>query len=85
MDGIDEHEKIVDTESEVFMEICGNEDWMPRYEDTVWPSKGSTMVTACVDEIRDNIDAAERVKINYNGMSQRNQQRADGIQQYTAT
>ena len=57
---IDEHEKSSDTESEVFMEVCGNEDWMPRYEDTVWPPEGNTKGTTGVDEIRDDVDTVER-------------------------
>ena len=73
-EGIDEHEKNSNTESEVFMEICGNEDCMPIYEDTVWPSEGNTTATTEVDEIRDDVDTAVRIKISYNGMSQRNQQ-----------
>ena len=32
-------------EDELFMEICGNEDWMQRYEDIVWPPEEVTMVT----------------------------------------
>ena len=51
------------------MEICGNEDWMPRYEDTVWPPEESTMVTTGGDKMRNDVDSAERVKIKYNRMS----------------
>ena len=31
-------------------------------------------MTTCVDEIRDDVDTVEKVKIRYNGMSQWNQQ-----------
>ena len=42
------------------MEICGDEDWMPRYEDTVWPPEGNTTVTTGLDEIRDDVDTVEK-------------------------
>ena len=68
-------------QDEVFMEICGDEDWMPQYENTVWPPEESTMVTTGEDETRDDVDSAERVKIRYNGMSQWTQ-RSCNIQQH---
>ena len=73
----DENRKISDTRTkkdESFMEICGNEDWKPQYEDIAWPLEEITMETTGGDKIRVDVDSVERVKIRYNGKSQQDHQ-----------
>ena len=51
-------------------EFCGDEDWVQKYGDIVWPPEEVIMVPTGGVQLKEGVDSSECVKIGYNGMSQ---------------